>query len=97
MILISPNNEYPRFKGDVKIAYPTWREGDALPDGWRLVNESAKPEVEAGMTLVENFPTEIDGEYWQNFSVRELTAEELATIEKVRLEWEEEQRQLGLI
>lgn len=78
MLLITANDEYPRFQGDLELAHPDWKEGDALPDGWRIVVQSEVPEMDYATEIAEEgFPVEVNGVWQQNWVVRKLTAEEL--------------------
>ena len=79
-LFINEKNEYPRYIGDLLLINPEWEEGDDLPDGWKLVNESEVPEFGEGQTIEEDFPVEVDGEFYRNLKVRDLTDEELARI-----------------
>lgn len=83
---ISPAGDYPRFMGDIQLQDPKWQEGQELPDGWIAVEDSALPEVKENQTLIENYPVEQDGKWVRNFTVRDLTADELAQaeLEKVK-------------
>lgn len=77
MLYISPENEYPRHIGDIKIQNPSWKEGEPLPTGWVEVKELFIPEVGENEIWYEEFPIEIDGVMTQNFKVRAMTAEEI--------------------
>ena len=92
MIFISPNNEYPRFQGDIKIAHPSWNETMSLPDGWIPVLATEVPTVEPGQAVDELFPEELNGQYFQRFIVRSLTAKETASQENLKLQLEEERK-----
>lgn len=79
MLLITDKDEYPRFQGDLELAFPNWHEGDDLPAGWRVVNTSEVPELDYETEIAEEgMPVEIDGAWHQNWQVRKLTEEELA-------------------
>lgn len=78
MPYISPSNEYPRYPGDIQIDNPGWDAGDPLPAGWIFVNETAPPETGPGEIFEAGEPEEVDGEWFQTWSVRSLTEEELA-------------------
>lgn len=78
MIYISPENNYPRYIGDIQLDVPSWKIGDPLPEGWREVSEAPKPEHADGFIAYEDTPVEIDGVMTQNWVVRELTLEEIA-------------------
>jgi len=70
MIFINANNEYPRFKGDLLLEFPDWKDGDALPHGWKSVNE-VEVNIPDGFIAVEDFPTLQNEEYYQNWIVIE--------------------------
>lgn len=76
MAYISPDNEYPRYLGDIQLAHPNWKLGDELPEGWVEVAEAPFPTAPEGQIVEEEFPTVIDGVMTQNWVVREMTAEE---------------------
>jgi hypothetical protein len=77
MIYISPNNEYPRHYGDIQLDYPDWQLGDTLPEGWVKVEQTSRLETETDQVSYEVYPKEIDGVWYQTWTVRDLTAEEL--------------------
>lgn len=78
MLLINPDNEYPRHIGDLQLAYPDWQKGDALPEGWLEVQAIDNPMPAEDEILYEDDPIEIDGVLSQNWKVRPMTAEEIA-------------------
>lgn len=77
MLLINPNNEYPRHYGDIQLEHPQWKLGDELPEGWVQVQEVQRPEPQADKVIYEGFPVEIDGVMTQNWQIRDMTAEEI--------------------
>jgi hypothetical protein len=78
MPYISPNNQYPRYPGDIQIVSPGWVVGDPLPEGWIFVEETPTPEIQEGQTFYSGEPEQIDGIWKQSWIVRDLTEEELA-------------------
>ena len=78
MIYISAENEYPRHIGDVQLVKPNYKEGEALPTGWRTVNVTTPPTPGKDKVVVEGFPVEVEGVMKQKFTVRNMTADELA-------------------
>ena len=82
MIFINPNNEYPRYVGDLQLENPGWAEGQALPEGWKYVEDSIPPEFTANnQVLEEGFPAlDENGIYQRNWSIRSMTAEELEVV-----------------
>lgn len=96
MLLIDPDGNYPRFKGDVKIAVKGWDETQPLPEGWAEVTPTDLPVAMVSEAIEELFPQKIDGKYYQAFKVRPKTEQEIANQERLRAKLEE-QRQLGLI
>lgn len=76
-MFISPNNEYPRFVGDIAIATPGWSKGDPIPEGWTKVEPTEAPIPGQDQKVYEVFPEEIDGVFYQKWAIRELTAEEI--------------------
>lgn len=78
MLYISPQNEYPRHVGDIKVANPEWEPEFGLPTGWIHVQQSEPPTLVDGKVLQELFPQEIDGVWTQVWTTRDMTAEELA-------------------
>ena len=77
MLYINPDNEYPRHIGDVQLAKPSFKDGDALPTGWTKVEESERPTAGTDKVTVEGAPAEVDGVMTQSWTVRDLTQEEL--------------------
>jgi len=77
MLYINPENEYPRHIGDVQLAKPGFKDGDALPTGWVKVEESERPTAGTDQVTVEGTPAEVDGVMTQSWIVRNLTEEEL--------------------
>ena len=77
MIYINPENEYPRHIGDVQLAKPGFKDGDALPTGWVKVEESDRPTAGVDKVTVEGTPAEVDGVMTQTWTVRDLTQAEL--------------------
>ena len=84
MPYISPNNEYPRYPGDIQIEHPEWNVGDPLPAGWIFVNETNPPELEPGQTYEAGHPEEINGEWFHTWIVRNLTESELSILNAPR-------------
>lgn len=76
MPFISPNNEYPRFIGDIQIDHPAYKEGDPLPAGWREVQEQPVPTIDIYEVASEDFPIQDGDLYLQNWVVREMTPAE---------------------
>lgn len=77
MMFVSPEGVFPLFIGDVKIAEPSWNNGETLPEGWREIEETPHPEItydEVAEFL--NFE-EVDGKLKQVWTVRPLTSEEI--------------------
>ena len=74
---ISPENEYPRFIGDIQLEHPNFAAGDELPEGWVQVKESDAPKLGENQILYEDFPVEVDGVMTQNWQVRDMTVEEI--------------------
>jgi len=77
MLYINADNEYPRHIGDVQLAKPSFQEGDTLPKGWTKVEESERPTAGIDQVTVESTPVEVDGVMTQQWTVRDLTEEEL--------------------
>jgi len=77
MLYINAENEYPRHIGDVQLAKPSFQEGDTLPKGWVKVAESEPPTAGIDQVTVESTPVEVDGVMTQQWTVRDLTEEEL--------------------
>jgi len=77
MLYINAENEYPRHIGDVQLAKPSFKDGDALPTGWVKVEESERPTAGTDKVTVEGTPEEVDGVMTQTWTVRDLTQAEL--------------------
>lgn len=78
MLLISPEGKYPSYYGEIQDSNPEWNLGDALPAGWIQVSEATPPELSENQVLVPEQPAEIDGVMTQQWSVRDLTENEIA-------------------
>ena len=77
MLYINSENEYPRHIGDVQLAKPRFKDGDALPTGWTAVEESERPTAGTDQVTVESLPEIVNGVMTQTWVVRDLTQEEL--------------------
>jgi len=78
MLYINADNEYPRHIGDIQLVSPNFVEGNTLPKGWQGVTETARPIPGKDKLSVEAFPVEVDGVMTQSWTVRKMTADELA-------------------
>lgn len=78
-VYINDLGEYPRYMGDVQLVLPEWQPGDALPAGWSEVVEVLGPSVDETQTYYEVAPIQVDGVWTQQWEVRPLTEEEIAT------------------
>jgi hypothetical protein len=78
MLYISSENEYPRHIGDIHLISPNFVEGNTLPVGWKKVNETTRPITGKDKLCLESFPVETDGVMTQSWTVRKMTADELA-------------------
>ena len=56
---------------------PGWELGQELPQGWKQVQQTELPEFGPNEIPYEDFPKEIAGTWTQQWSVREMTQEEL--------------------
>lgn len=86
--LNTETGEYPRHDGDLELL--DWKIGDPLPSGWVEVEQDPIPAIKSGQTYESNPPQEIDGVWRVTWSIREITAKELATqkLEQEKLEQE---------
>lgn len=82
-LYISPNNEYPRHSGDIYLEHSDF-DGINLPEGWKEVKIVDMPDAEFHQGVEENFPELINGEYFQSWTIRDLTEEELENKIKIR-------------
>jgi hypothetical protein len=78
MMYVNAQGEYPRHIGDVQLVKKGWAEGDALPTGWQAVVETERPTAGTEQVAYESGPVDVDGVLSQGWTVRDLTAEELA-------------------
>lgn len=77
MLFITPEGEYPRHIGDLKLAHPEWEQGQPLPTGWlQVAYAQSLPSVGEYEIIYEAEPSEVDGVLTQTFAVRAMTAEE---------------------
>lgn len=77
MLLIKNSGEYPLFVGDLKLEHTSWQDGDPLPSGWFVVEESDRPNIFAGQKYVEMQPENVNGIWKRVWAVENLTLEEL--------------------
>lgn len=83
MLLINPENEYPRYIGDLQLEHEDWQEGDALPEGWSEVELTEPPVVNyATETAYEKQPVKRNGKFYQVWDKRNFTDEELALMRR---------------
>jgi hypothetical protein len=77
MIYINAQGEYPRHIGDVQLAKKGFKEGDALPKGWKSVIETERPAAGKDQVAYDSGAVQVDGVLTQGWTVRDLTAEEI--------------------
>lgn len=77
MQFINPDNEYPRYIGDLKLEHPDFNDSDELPQGWISVQDVELPEKNKDEVIEEGFPIEKDGQFFRNWIVRPMTKEEI--------------------
>jgi hypothetical protein len=78
MLYINAQGEYPRHIGDIQLVKKGWTDGDALPAGWQSVTETERPTADTDQVTYDSGPIDVDGVLSQGWTVRDLTAEELA-------------------
>jgi len=79
MLFINPENEYPRFIGDLQIEHPDWQVGDAIPEGWTEVAYATEyPTAGENEKVVEVDPTVVDGVLTQTYVIEPMTEGEIA-------------------
>tara|TARA_R110000782_G_scaffold94889_1_gene178732 strand:+ start:261 stop:590 length:330 start_codon:yes stop_codon:yes gene_type:complete len=78
MLYTNAQGEYPRHIGDVQLVKKGWAEGDTLPTGWQAVVETDRPTAGTDQAAYDSGPVDVDGVLSQGWTVRDLTAEELA-------------------
>ena len=77
MLYMNAAGEYPRHIGDVQLAKKGFKEGDALPKGWKTVLETEPPLAGVDQITYDSGAVDLDGVLSQGWTVRDLTAEEL--------------------
>lgn len=92
-LFISPNNEYPRYEGDIIIDHPDF-DGINIPDGWISVERTERPIPLEGEIVFELFPIYLDGKYVQSWSSRPLTEEEIENGSNHPKSWEDVKKSL---
>lgn len=80
-IYISPDKEYPRFQGDIKLANPKWNVGEDLPDGWVEVLETPMPTAGIDEVVEEGAPTSKGDKWYRTWNVRPLNEKEKERLE----------------
>lgn len=78
MLFIKNGTEYPRHVGDIESENPEWELGQALPEGWAVVQETALPPKSASQRVEEISPEIVDGVWNQRWQVVDLTEAELS-------------------
>lgn len=79
MLFINPENEYPRFIGDLQIEHPDWEVGDTIPDGWTEVAYATEyPTAGQDEKVVEVEPTVVNGVLTQTYAIQPMNEEEIA-------------------
>lgn len=78
MLFIKNGTEYPRHVGDIESENPDWELGQALPEGWALVQETALPTKTTSQRVEELSPELVDGVWSQRWQVVDLTEAELS-------------------
>lgn len=87
-LFINPNNEYPRYIGDIQAEHPDF-DGVNLPEGWVAVEQTERPAVTENEVVYEIPPQLIDGVYKQSWSIRPVTQEEIEKRNNHPKDWEE--------
>lgn len=80
MIFIKNGSEYPLYLGDLELENPGWELGQALPEGWAVVSETAAPEAPENGVVTEIFPQLLDGVWTQSWETRVFTDQEIALL-----------------
>jgi hypothetical protein len=85
MLLIDPQGNYPRYVGDLLLANPSWKEAQPLPEGWIIVNPSEIPSHNMATHKLEELHPALaeDGQYYQSWSLSEITLSESEIREKL--------------
>ena len=82
--------EYPLYEGDIRITHREIKQtqtGDTfpVPEGYAFVNETAQPtDINDDQYITIATPVQINGEWFQSWTVNTFTPEELEAIAKVR-------------
>lgn len=92
-LFINPNNEYPRYIGDILIDHPEF-DGVNLPEGWVTVEETERPTVGQDEITYEVSPEIVNGIYKQTWAVRPVTEEETERRNNHPKDWEEARKLL---
>jgi hypothetical protein len=92
-LFISPNNEYPRYVGDILIEHPDF-DGVNLPDGWKSVESTDRPLVGQDEIAYEVEPELSNGSYKQSWAIRPLTTEEIEKRNSHPKDWQEAKKLL---
>lgn len=74
--------EYPRYEGDIRLEYPNLPFGSGddfqLPDNYARIDQSNKPQYDhKTQYLVFSTPTQVDGQWFATYEVRDYTQQEL--------------------
>jgi hypothetical protein len=80
--IIKSTGEYPVHIGDIVVKCPGTTE-DNLPDDIALVVETSRPDKGTGQGVYEAAPIEINGAWTQQWIVRDLTSEEISSLQDI--------------
>lgn len=92
-LFISPDNQYPRYIGDILIEHPDF-DGVNLPDGWVAVEPTERPHTGENDIAYEVSPQVVDGVYKQTWAIRPVTEEEIERRNNHPKDWEEAKKLL---
>ena len=77
--------QYPLHQGDIRLMYPDIGEEFVIPDSDIVeVEETPIPNYGPNDFFTESLPVLIDGKWVRQFSVRPMTADEIAEREKIK-------------
>jgi hypothetical protein len=92
-LFISPNNEYPRYVGDILIEHPDF-DGVNLPEGWQAVEQTERTPVGENEIVYEIAPILVNGVYKQSWAIRAVTEEEIEKRNNHPRDWQEAKKLL---
>jgi hypothetical protein len=76
--------EFPLHEGDIQLAHPNWTADQPLPSTFVEVKWQDPPALGENQTALVAPPIEVDGVWTRQWTIHDLTEEELQAQEKLK-------------